>query len=251
MDEFGAIEQSIGQITSGIRRGALTLKTISFVREELPSWRDDPDRIDDQSERALNLQLSKFLDSRARNAFPMVSFSHEENEPNGRSVDLSASPFEAMVIGDRLHTIYDPFLVFECKRLPAPSRDREQEYITGGIKKKSGGIQRFKLGLHGAKLDLVVMIGYVQKRSMPDWHHQINKWISELSSGKIEDHCKWEHSEKLHKLEEEVKSGIASCQSVHNRIGPVSSSELTIHHLWVAMNLKQIKEDGVIHKARK
>jgi hypothetical protein len=237
MDEFGGIEPPIGQITSGIQPGALVLKTISFVQQQLPAWRDDPDRPDDLSEPILNQQLCKFLDSRARNDFPMVRFDHEENEPNRRSVDLSASPIETIVIGARPYTIYDPFLVFECKRLPAPSRDREIEYVTGGKKKTSGGIQRFKLGLHGAKLDLVVMIGYIQNRSIREWHQQINKWISELSNGEIEDHCKWEDTEKLHRLEKE-RNGTASCQSVHNRTGHVLSNEVTIYHLLVAMNVK-------------
>ena len=239
MDEFGGIEQPIGQITSGIQPGALALKTINFVQQQLPAWRDDPDRSDDRSEPTLNLQLVKFLDSRARNDFPMVRFDHEENEPNRRSVDLSASSIEPMVIGARQHTIYDPFLVFECKRLPAPSRNREIEYITGGINQKSGGIQRFKLGLHGAKLDLVGMIGYIQECSTRYWHLQINNWILQLSSGAIEDYCIWEDSEKLRELEEDVRGGIATCRSIHGRTGSISSDEVTIHHLWVAMNLKQ------------
>ena len=243
MDDFGAIEQPIGRITSGIRAGELNMKTISFVRQELPAWRDDPDRIIDKSERALNLHLSKFLNSRARNAFPMVSFNHEEIEPKGRSVDLSTSLLEAIVIGDRLQTIYEPFLVFECKRLPAPPpKDREIEYVTGGKNSKSGGIQRFKLGLHGAKLDLVGMVGYVQERSTGDWYRQINSWISELARGVREDCCIWKDSEQLQEFNGDERSGIANCRSVHDRIGNVSSSELIIHHLWVAMNLKKTQK---------
>ena len=245
MDEFGEIEQPIGRITSGIQPGELSFKTIRFVRRELPAWRDDPHRPDDLSERVLNLQLCKFLESHARNDFPMVRFDHEENEPNRRSVDLSASPAEAMAIGARHYTIYDPFLAFECKRLPAPSKGREREYITGGIKKRSGGIQRFKLGLHGANLDLVVMIGYIQKRSIRDWHRQINNWISELSNGEIEDYCKWDDSEKLQELDEDVKGGIASCRSVHNRTGSVSSDEVEIRHIWVSMNVQNQRHDMI------
>ena len=237
MDEFGPIEEPIGRITSGIQLGEFTSKTISFVRKQLPAWRDDPERPDDLSEPALNQQLVKFLDSRARNDFAMVRFDHEEVEPKRRSVDFSASPIETMAIGAKQYTIYNPFLVFECKRLPAPSRDRELEYITGGIN-KSGGIQRFKLGLHGAKLDLVGMIGYIQKRSIRNWHHQINEWISELSNSQTEDGCKWGDNEKLQKLEEDMRTGIANCLSVHNRTGSVSV-EVKIQHLWVAMNLKQ------------
>lgn len=236
MDEFGPIEEPFGRITSGIQLGELTSKTISFVRQQLPAWRDDPERPDDLSEPALNQQLVKFLDSHARNDFAMVRFDHEEIEPKRRSVDFSASPIETMAIGAKQYTIYNPFLVFECKRLPAPSKKREKEYITGG-KERSGGIQRFKLGLHGAKLNLVGMIGYIQKSSLRDWHSQINEWISELSNGEIDDGCKWDDNEKLQELEEDMRGGIANCRSVHNRTDGVSD-EITIQHLWIAMKLK-------------
>ena len=231
-------DQSIGHITSGIEPDALIHDTIEFVRRQLVPWRDDPDRPKGTSEPKLNLQLCKFLDSRARNDFPMVRFDHEENQPARRSVDLSASPVEPITIGARLHTIYDPFLALECKRLPAPSKDREQEYVTGGIKQKSGGIQRFKLGLHAPDLTLAVMIGYVQQQSMSYWHAHINKWITELSSSTMQDYCIWNERERLQTLYEDTIQGIASCKSVHNRTGHVSNDEVTIHHLWVVINTR-------------
>ncbi|MCI0613680.1 hypothetical protein L0244_11890, partial [bacterium] len=154
MNEDRKAGYSIGEIKFGIDQDTLDMKTIGFVREQLPEWRDDPDRSAEQSEDKLNLQLCKFLDSRARNAFPMVRFDHEEYQSDRRRVDLSASSVETIPIRARLHSIYDPILVFECKRLPAPSHDREKEYVTGGIQHKNGGIQRFKLRLHGADLDI-------------------------------------------------------------------------------------------------
>lgn len=226
------------QITSGIDQGALALKTIDFVRRQLPDWRDDPHRPYEQSEKKLNLQLCKFLDSSARKIFPMVCFDHEEPQHGRRSVDLAASPVASTVIGAKLHTIYKPILVIECKRLPAPSKDREKEYVTGG-ENKSGGIQRFKLGLHGGTLDAAVMIGYVQKRSAYEWHHDINKWISELASGSIKDVCVWNSSEMLELLEECESKGFSSYRSVHSRTGRKVSSKIKIHHLWIAMNTEQ------------
>jgi len=141
MDRGRTEGQSIGQITSGINQGnTLALKTIDFVRRQLPAWRDDSDRPDERSENKLNMQLCKFLDSYARNNFPMVRFDHEEYQAGHRSVDFSASPVKTTVIGVRQYTIYDPILVLECKRLPAPPpQDREREYVTGGIERKSGG----------------------------------------------------------------------------------------------------------------
>ena len=225
---------STGQITSGIERGALVLQTISFVRQQLPAWRDDPDRPRKEAEYSLNLQLCKFLNSRARDDFPMVCFNTEEPQTGRSKVDISATPAKAVVIEAQLHTIYDLILVLEGKRLPAPSKDREKEYVTG-YARKNGGIQRFKLGLHGAKFDVAAMIGYVQERSPRHWHSTITKWISELASGKDNDDCAWNKSETLGPLGEDIAKRIASCLSTHSRTGGSSSNRIEIHHLWIAI----------------
>lgn len=207
------------------------------MRQQLPAWRDDPDRPDEESENKLNPHLCKFLDSRARSNFPMVRFNHEEPQAARRSVDLSASPAEATVIGARPYTIYEPVIVLECKRLPPPSKGREREYVTGGKRAVKGGIQRFKLGLHGAGLDRVGMIGYVQERSACDWHSDINGWILELASDTGADACVWKTSEILGPLDECTSRGLASCQSLHSRSDGESSEEIAIHHLWIVMNI--------------
>lgn len=233
-------KQNAGQLSSGlVKQDNLVLRTIHFVREHLPAWRDDPNRAFEQSEPKLNSQLCDFLDSRASNIFPMVRFKHEELQSARGSVDLAAKPSESMVIEARLYNIYDPILAFECKRLPAPSSDREKEYVTGGRDRRSGGIQRFKLGLHGADFHLVVMIGYVQKRSAHEWQQDINKWIFELCSSMTEDGCDWTEGEKLELLEEDAAKGISCCRSVHRRTNSNLSSEIEIHHLWIIMNRQQ------------
>ena len=226
---------SKGEITSGVTPDQTILRTLAFVYQLLPTWRDDPNRPAEGAEPRLNLQLCKFLDSQARrNSFPMVRFNHEEYQHDRHSVDLSASPVDAMVFDAKLYSIYDPFLVFECKRLPAPAKDREREYVTGG-KKSSGGIQRFKLGLHGAKLDLVAIIGYIQARDAQHWHTTINRWISSLSLGKLTDGCVWDRNEKLGAFEEDAVQRTANCRSVHGRTGKVRSNRIEIQHFWVVM----------------
>jgi len=228
-------EQAIGKITSGLVPDTLALKTIDFVHAQLPAWRDDLSRPDEESEKRLNLQLCKFLDSHARNDFPMVQFIHEEYQPNRRSTDISASPVEQTTIGAKLYTIYDTITVFECKRLPTPSNKRQKEYVTGGVEDKSGGIQRFKLGLHGVDHDIVAMIGYLQKCSVSYWHKEINKWIAELCSGIIPDTCDWNLNEILDLLEEDTSNGTAKCRSVHSRTSDNQSNRITIYHLWIKM----------------
>ncbi len=233
-------KQAIGKITSGLTPSTLALKTIDFVYTRLPAWRDHSVRPKEQSEDRLNLQLCKFLEIQARNDFPMVSFQREEYQYGQARVDISASPIETVIIGAtpyRTYTIYDPIVVFEGKRLPAPRRDREKEYVTGGTKYQRGGIQRFKLGIHGANHDIAAMIGYLQEGSASDWHDRINKWIVELSSGTIADVCVWNISEMLEKLEVDSSKGIANCRSTHNRSGSAQSNKILIRHLWITMHM--------------
>ena len=87
------------------------------------------------------------------------------------SVDLSASLHG--------HSLFEPFLVFEAKRLPTPTARREREYVTDS-KDPTGGIQRFKLQLHAPNHETAAMIGYVQKGQLAAWLPAINGWISEL-----------------------------------------------------------------------
>ena len=220
-----------GKITSGIKLRTFQLTIISFVQQQLSIWRDDPDRPDEQSEDKLNLQLCKFLDSHARQHLPMIRFDHEEYQAGQRRVDLSASPAESIFFEAKRYTIYDPVLVLEGKRLPAPSSSREKEYVTGPTPQEiNGGIQRFKLGMHGAKLDMAVIIGYIQSQNTRHWYKKVNGWISELVTNPIGDGCEWTFDETLELLEEDNTKDIASYRSIHSR---THGDNIELHHLWV------------------
>ena len=230
-------KKSFGRITSGlIAQDNLSLKTIEFVCLQLPAWRDDPNRPFEESEPKLNSQLCDFLDAQAKNLFSMVRFKHEEPQSGRRTVDLSAKPVEGITIEANLYTIYDPIVVFECKRLPAPSSDRETEYVTGGRGHITGGIQRFKLGVHGPNLNVVAMIGYIQKFSTRDWHSKINSWITDLCNGTLVDDCAWVASEELQSLTENSSNGTSICRSNHSRTDGLSNN-IEIHHLFVVMSM--------------
>lgn len=227
---------SSGRITSGIGSNAIPLGIITFVRRQLRAWRDDPERTREDSEPNLNPQLCKFLDSRARNEFPMIAFSHEEPQESGRHVDLSAFAVEGMVIEAQSYTKYDPILVIECKRIPAPSKDREKEYVTGATADRiTGGIQRFKLGHHGARLDMVAMIGYVQAGTPRHWLDAINGWILELVDNPLGDGCVWDKTEVLRNAREDESKDVFSYRSVHRRTIDSAKDEIEIHHLWIMM----------------
>jgi hypothetical protein len=231
-DQTPSGEPDRGRITSGLVRDALIERTLEFVRDELPKWRDDPARPSEESEERLNAQLCKYLNAASRLRFPMVCFHHEEKQTGTRRVDFSGLPSESQFIGTTFHSIYEPFIVFEGKRLPSPTRDREREYVTGG-ELKSGGIQRFKLGLHGAKQDLAVLIGYIQQGGLREWFDRVNRWIRDLETLSKSSGEKWSTKEQLDGFVEDASKNIADSRSLHPRVGDVRSSNVQLRHLWV------------------
>jgi hypothetical protein len=205
------------------------------VFAELARWRDDPDRAKEELEERLNAQLCKYLEVAARHRFPMVHFHHEEKQTGSRRVDISALPIAGGIIGNIYHSIYAPFLVLEGKRLPAPPPiSREQEYVTGGAE-KSGGIQRFKLSLHGANQRTAAIVGYIQSGTLQSWHSKINQWIRDLASKTTAVEEKWFVDEQLAEFAADHELYIASAWSRHRRSGTAVSAEIRIRHLWVVM----------------
>jgi hypothetical protein len=210
----------------------LPRRTIEFIREQLPTWRDDRTRPPEVSEKRLNPHLVLFLNARARHDFAMATFLHEAPEGGRHSVDVGVHSTEAVTVGTRVYSIYEPFLAIECKRLPGPSRDREREYLSGH-EKRNGGIQRFKLGLHGKELEIAVMIGYVQDGELRDWHKKVNGWITELI-GTNADGCSWTEVDRLGNLSHDKKMVMVECESVHRRINALTDS-IRLQHFWLKM----------------
>jgi hypothetical protein len=114
--------KSIGRLSSTAVQTSLIEQTIDFVWECLIPWRNDPDRPSAEGEEELNAQFHNFLQSRANKAFPMVLFQHEQRQEGRRRVDLSAKPVKKLVIEGVTYTKYQPILVIEGKRLPAPNQ---------------------------------------------------------------------------------------------------------------------------------
>ena len=223
-----------GQISWG-PTDSLADRTLDFVSAELAIWRDDPERKAEDAEEHLNSQLCKYLNVAASERFPMVLFSHEEKQTGTRRVDISAVPKSGFFVGQMYHSIYDPFLVLEGKRLPAPGAAREREYVTGGTN-KSGGIQRFKLALHGARQTTAAIIGYVQADTFAQWLSRINLWIASEAENNTVSGEDWSLSEQLMDFREVPSLRIAASRSVHARIASAASPEIHLRHLWVTMS---------------
>ena len=225
----------LGQPAVDIECDNLIDQTIEFIRDSLYPWKNDPDRQQVKAEKKLNGKLADFLSSKAATLFPMVFFRHEQDQGEQRSVDLAAKPNQPVVIHGVRHSIYQPVIVIECKRLPAPSNDREREYVTGENGAITGGIQRFKLGAHGAEHDTAVIVGYVQENSPQDWHPIINGWISDLSESNSEA---WSSDEKLGAFTTYNSGALLESTSTHPRVKECKSPRIKIHHFWIQMKTR-------------
>lgn len=234
VDPFSTNEPGRGRISEGPTI-ALIDRTIDFVHSELAGWRDDPDRAAEEAEERLNAQLCKYLNVAASHRFPMVKFSHEEKQTGTRRVDMSALPSEGGFVGETYYSIYDPFLVFEGKRLPTPTRNREREYVSGGSD-MSGGIQRFKLALHGALQATGVMVGYIQRDDSGTWLSLINQWIRDLATAGGESDESWSDDEQLTDFSKDVSLSTASASSEHARNSTAVTPRIKLRHLWVKMS---------------
>jgi hypothetical protein len=225
----------LGQITNGAEPNGLLHATIEFVAQQLPTWRDDADRKPVDAEEKLNAQLCKWLNVAANHGLPMVHFSHEERQTKGARVDMSAAPKQRSLFGTLWHTIYDPFLVIEGKRLPSPPpKSRRREYVSGG-QEISGGIQRFKLCIHGSTVTSAAIIGYIQEQSPKHWHAEINRWIDELAKEPVCHACVWTKDDKLGTLTVDAERNTSISQSCHVRVGEALTTTIDVFHFWVSM----------------
>ena len=110
----------------------------------------------------------------------------------------------------------------ESKRLPAPTKDREEEYVKG--KSKSGGIERYKIEKHGKELAECGILGFIEKENPPFWLNTINQWIENLSNSD----ATWNKDEKLNEVEKDEE--FTYLNSVAHT---VKSRNILLHHFWI------------------
>ena len=219
-----------GALAPGVHApGTLLLQLVDFIADNLPRWRDHPDRRAVHSERELTDQLSSYLNSAARRTLDLVQFLTEvpDSAQRGRFLDIAIKPAGAPIfVTGRRYTLFDVLLPIECKRLPTPKGRDEREYVIGDAAGSAGGIQRFKLGAHGSAHAMAVMIGYIQEGQAPQWLTRVNQWIAEIA----EVDALWA-DERLVAMEQ---SAVHRLRSLHRRQARGSAS-IELRHLWIAL----------------
>lgn len=213
------------------------LELVDFVAQELPRWRDHPDRPSAQAETTLTEHLCDHLNSATHHSdvWSHVQFRTEtaDETRGGRKIDLTVKPrAAALIIENRRHSQFDSLFPIECKRLPTPKeKDRDKREYVITEPGTTGGIQRLKFGYHGAAHSFAAMIAFVQQEDFSFWQSQVNGWIQELSAT---PNSAWSNSDALTSLSEDPSSGLNTLHSRHTRQGGLEPCDLK--HLWVRMN---------------
>jgi hypothetical protein len=210
---------------------------LSFITDELPRWRDRPERKKETAETVLTSQLCAHLNSAARRSegWDFLQFRIEEpdEQVKSRKIDLVPAPCGAAVwIEGRRHIDFDPLLPIECKRLPTPNdKDRdEREYVISG-QTSTGGIQRFKAGHHGAGHKIGAIIGYIQQETRMFWKARVAEWIKGLVDA---GQAGWNVTDQLKDEHDDDTLQLTVLRSAHTREKGLPDIEL--RHLWVQMN---------------
>jgi len=237
------LAESSHQVQSGKLDGDIHLpattkfELMNFIGNELPRWRDHPDRPDKQSETALTEHLCDHLNGAAYHSivWSHVQFRTETGDEarGGRKIDLTPKPRGvALVIEGRRHSQFDALFPIECKRLPTPKDgDRDEREYVFTKEGTTGGIQRFKFGHHGSTHNLAAMIGYVQEENFVHWLTEINGWIHNLANG---TDSAWNDSDMLQQSGGDSTTDVCVLYSHHSRYSGLSECEL--RHLWIKMN---------------
>jgi hypothetical protein len=236
-DRFNNIIPQSGRLDREIHLpSTVKLELVGFIAEELPRWRNHPDRPAASGETTLTEHLCDYLNSAVHNSstWSHVQFRTETGDETcgGRKIDLTVKPrAAAFIIEGRRHSQFDALFPIECKRLPTPKgKDRdEREYVTNEPG-TTGGIQRFKFGYHGAAHTFAAMIAYVQEQSFPYWMNKINCWIQELAKEMNSD---WSTSDVLQLESDDADTKVSTLKSIHLRTDGLGDCEL--RHLWIKM----------------
>jgi hypothetical protein len=235
-DSSDALTKS-GALSSDVHLPATSrYELLDFIRDELPRWRDRPERNDETSETSLTFELCAHLNSATRHSrWDFLQFLTEvpDKQRKERKIDMAATPCGATVcIEGRRHADFEPLLPIECKRLPTPvgpKRD-EREYVINRHA-STGGIQRFKAGHHGAEYTLGAMIAYVQQETPRVWDTRVREWIQGLIDSAQPG---WTAKDFLQLQDDDGVRRVAVLRSSHKRDNGLPVIEL--RHLWLQMN---------------
>lgn len=219
--------------------GAFHEKIVAFIEQELPVWRDRPELAQVTDEPNLNQSLCLHLDKASRRqCFDSVRFVQEPLQASGRNADIGVMPLDNITVEGICYHDFEQLLPIECKRLPTPpdSRRSDLEYVRGKPPHRTGGIERFKHGLHGPTNRHALMIAYVQAESFNHWLTAINARLGKLATDGADDGI-WNPIEPLTNRSSAHSPEVQRVKSCHRRLCPSCTSDnVEMEHIWLLMN---------------
>lgn len=230
---------AVGNLKDGVLElGAFCREIVTFVERELPVWVERPEISGFEDEPRLNQSLCLHLDRASRHRFDSIRFLQEPIQGSGRNADLGVFPVEGITVQGIGYQDYEQLLPIECKRLPTPtdSRRSDIEYVHGLPDHRTGGIERFKHGLHGRENRHALIIAYLQAESSKHWLRVINERLTELAL-RGSDGGLWNPSELLTLGASVVPTRVNRLSSQHKRVQPPCCSDnVNMDHLWLQIN---------------
>lgn len=121
-------------------------------------------------------------------------------------------------------TTSSAIIVAEAKILPAPTIDREKEYVKGAT--NNGGIERFKTKKHGSGMPEAALVAFILDDNHNDWHKKVNSWIDDLV---FVDHF-WKKEEELDNLVIQAHFSYTTSQAF------TISDSVRLHHFWISLS---------------
>lgn len=207
-------------------------KVIELIKTCLPHFAKFVKNMGIDNEDGLNNQLSIFINNTAHNnKLPFfVERESMEDETYGNS---PKTDFGVYLYAEDTSSPPPKITVFEGKRLNEKLGKRKREYVFGHTEKgkhiSCGGIERFKLLIHGKNSNHAGLIGYIQDKTSGFWVGEVNSWISELSE---EQHRNPGWSQKEHLIQfQSLEQGtiVTEYKSTVYR----NNGNLSLTHLWV------------------
>lgn len=228
-----------GGVLKGPHSDTSILAVVDFVEKQLILFSEKYINSNIKNEKGLTQKLVSMLSLTANNEGRLFRFDKEymEDPERGSSPAVDVAVLtnidEGIFIGVKHYANDESFFSMEAKRLYKAPKAREKEYLIGRtIKNKyieCGGVERFKKGTHGGRLNICAMIGYVQEYNFDYWYDKINEWISNLIIESRTQTVKWAEEDKL--INEYTKAQVARYRSFNSRL----KDSITLFHLWVKL----------------
>lgn len=228
-------------IISGRLKGpepdAPILTVVNCLEEVLINFSEKYINSDIKNEKGLTQKLIYMLTVHAvRNFYPFYfdkEYMEKPEKGDSPQVDIGTiSLEEEITIGAKVNGD-ESFFSIEAKRLANLGTNRLMEYLIGRDEKgkynSCGGVERFKQGIHGSKLNYGAIIGYVQEHDFEHWYGQLNIWIDELIIKKTFSPVTWSIKDKLEK--KYIKSNTAKFISENSR----QKDKIVLFHFWVKL----------------